>query len=147
MGSKEVFYEILTSVSSTPINEEDFEVSAPIVIDVAKTMVNVKPKGQTAYYGAARLTYTRLDLNEIETVELTSQGETTYHQITQRLVDRRLFRYRIYTEYNRFLYLTRNDIVDGTIQFNVPNEPNVLELTAEPSSYLFVGKLRVRLLT
>lgn len=148
MSQRDKFYEMLSSLSSTAINDLLFKVSKPIAVDGTKTVVTLEPYGESHLYGSRSVSYTRFDLSTVVGVELVTNNEQYTHELVQRLARFNLFKYRIYNPAQpsvtktRFLTLTANDIVTAVVP-RIFSQPVKMRIKAAEDSDFFVGELEI----
>ncbi len=150
MSPRDKFYEMISSLSNTVVNDDLFVVSEPVGIDGIKTAVYLAPRAISNFYGARTIEYTRFDLSDFSPVVLRSNNEQYVHELVARLSKFNIFKYRITdpkqagVTKTRFLTLSERDIVTAVVP-RVFSQPINLVLQAEAVSDFFVGSLTITL--
>lgn len=150
MSPRDKFYEMISSLSNTVVNDDLFVISEPVAIDEIKTAVYLAPRAISNFYGARTVEYTRFNLSDLAPVSLQTQDEEYVHELIARLQRYNLFKYRINAPDNpsvtktRFLTLAERDIVTAVVP-RVFSQPVNVVLQAAPNSDFFVGSLIITL--
>ncbi len=150
MSPRDKFYEMISSLSNTVINDDLFVVSEPVDIDGIKTAVYLAPRAISNFYGARTIEYTRFNLSDLTPVVLQSRGEEYVHELIARLSRYNIFKYRITdprqanVTKTRFLTLAERDIQTAVVP-KVFSQPVTVVLQAAKNSDFFVGSLTITL--
>ena len=141
--------EVLSSVSSCEVTENDFLISEPMKVSGAVTSVKVSPRNSLRSIGSQIVKYTRFDLANFELESIVWKGETTLSQLLKRPEFPAAIGYRILNRRLpgrsslRMLRLTEDDVENVSIF--VSGSSSKVTIRAKESSDFFVGEKTINL--
>lgn len=141
--------DLISSIGPHEIDKSVVHLSDPMVSHVnANTLVVVDGLLSSGYYGNFPFRYNRRALDGIAEREIVVTTETTYLELLPKINTVPIFTY-VVGSFNESLkkkaLLLTQDIVNQQIGTLEPGSTTNIVLRAAPTSYLFIGALKLRL--
>ena len=144
------FIEMLDSVSPYSITKENIVVGTPVAsLDRGNTKVLLTGSFNNGHYGQRTFTYNRIDLSGLRQRTVYIDNETDFLSILDKINTNAIFSYALGSGNNQTArqgFLLSSDIVNEPINQAV-GETREYTLRAHPNSYLYMGALKLKLIS